>query len=419
MESEDESGAHDYDYNSGEEYSYDDGNESEEEEETFAESSEVAGKQTGRSSCDRASIGSSSGKVPLSGKIPDGKYIITEYQEIVPLMEAITREVSTLLDIDYDSSQILLQSYRWDKERLIDAFFGNPEKVFAETGLDKYSHTAVLAILKADKADVTTSASTSATSASSKSNSFVCRICCDDSVATEAVSLGCGHQFCRICYSEYLRNQVNDGPSCIRAHCPEHKCSQSVPRSFFTTLLCEPVGERYSMFVMRNYIETSKNMRYCPAPGCAKVAIGSGVTKVNCTCSNPFCFRCGEEAHDPCSCTQLAEWSLKCINESETANWILANTKKCPKCNTRIEKNQGCNHMNCKLCKYEFCWICMGSWADHGQVSDRELRRGRAVGVAERLEEEGRGGTVCLGTRKTVRRGGEGRGASDKQSRKG
>ena len=172
--------------------------------------------------------------------------------------------------------------------------------------------------------------------------------------------IGCDHKFCRLCYGEYLRNQVTEGPACIRAHCPEHKCTQSVPRVFFRTLLAAEVGDRYAMFVTRNFIETSKTMRYCPAAGCDKVAVGSGITTVRCTCTYPFCFRCGEEAHDPSSCSQLSEWATKCMNESETANWILANTKKCPKCNTRIEKNQGCNHMNCKLCKHEFCWICMG-----------------------------------------------------------
>ena len=91
--------------------------------------------------------------------------------------------------------------------------------------------------------------------------------------------------------------------------------------------------------------------------------------RVRCTCNNPFCFRCGSEAHDPCTCQQLQTWNLKCQDESETANWILANTKKCPECMTRIEKNQGCNHMTCKICKFEFCWICNGSWASHGADS--------------------------------------------------
>jgi ariadne-1 len=61
--------------------------------------------------------------------------------------------------------------------------------------------------------------------------------------------------------------------------------------------------------------------------------------------------RCGEEAHEPVNCQNLILWKEKCQNESETANWILANTKRCPKCNTRIEKNQGCNHMTCRECK--------------------------------------------------------------------
>jgi hypothetical protein len=47
--------------------------------------------------------------------------------------------------------------------------------------------------------------------------------------------------------------------------------------------------------------------------------------------------------------------------------WLKANTRPCPKCNTPIEKNDGCNHMIClnRHCRYEFCWICRKDWSLH------------------------------------------------------
>jgi hypothetical protein len=111
-------------------------------------------------------------------------------------------------------------------------------------------------------------------------------------------------------------------------------------------------------------------MAWCPAQGCSNAFVARAVVKtVQCTCGMKFCFKCAREAHQPAGCDNLSKWLEKCGNESETANWILANTKKCPLCTVRIEKNQGCNHMVCrnKGCKHEFCWICLGPWADHGQ----------------------------------------------------
>ena len=42
------------------------------------------------------------------------------------------------------------------------------------------------------------------------------------------------------------------------------------------------------------------------------------------------------------------------------------NTQECPQCNSTIEKDGGCNHMICKKCNHDFCWVCLGKWEPHG-----------------------------------------------------
>ena len=86
-----------------------------------------------------------------------------------------------------------------------------------------------------------------------------------------------------------------------------------------------------------------------------------------CTCGHSYCFACGQLWHGPVSCAMLRKWAKKCEDDSETLNWINANTKECPKCNNPIEKNGGCNHMTCRKasCGYSFCWICLNAWRGH------------------------------------------------------
>ncbi|XP_026465232.1 potential E3 ubiquitin-protein ligase ariadne-1-like [Ctenocephalides felis] len=93
-------------------------------------------------------------------------------------------------------------------------------------------------------------------------------------------------------------------------------------------------------------------LRWCPSPDC------SNAIKVQYVEARPV----------TCRCHLLRKWIKKCDDDSETSNWIAANTKECPQCNVTIEKDGGCNHMVCKnqSCKHDFCWVCLGSWEPHG-----------------------------------------------------
>jgi hypothetical protein len=49
---------------------------------------------------------------------------------------------------------------------------------------------------------------------------------------------------------------------------------------------------------------------------------------------------------------------------AETDEWLRRNTKPCPRCKVRIEKNGGCRHMTCKNadCGHEFFWCCLRAY---------------------------------------------------------
>lgn len=37
----------------------------------------------------------------------------------------------------------------------------------------------------------------------------------------------------------------------------------------------------------------------------------------------------------------------------------------CPKCKTKVEKESGCNHMTCYICKFQWCWLCGGTYSQY------------------------------------------------------
>ena len=157
----------------------------------------------------------------------------------------------------------------------------------------------------------------------------------------------------------YVQSKVADGPACVYATCPAAGCGERITEDEVTAV-APSQSVAFTNYQLRSFVDLNKTLRWCPGTDCTMAATSlTGTGSTLCTCGTSFCVGCGEEPHAPVLCKPLSLWLEKCQNESETANWILANTKKCPKCYTRTEKNQGCNHMNCQQCKYEYCWICL------------------------------------------------------------
>jgi hypothetical protein len=143
------------------------------------------------------------------------------------------------------------------------------------------------------------------------------------------------------------------------------------------------IVSKYWHNVCTQYCATHpKKYKHCPYPDCDNVVQFLGfesdvvanveeqadlflIPLVKCTDQHQFCFGCNEVTHSPCPCEIVEKWKKKCNDDSETLNWIQANTKDCPKCKVTIEKNGGCNHMTCRKCHYEFCWPCLGDWKKH------------------------------------------------------
>ncbi|KAH7365646.1 hypothetical protein KP509_18G039300 [Ceratopteris richardii] len=181
----------------------------------------------------------------------------------------------------------------------------------------------------------------------------------------------CDHYFCQSCWRAYAHTAICDGPGCLSLRCPNPDCNAAVGDELILKLVLEEDKRKYRHYITRSYVEENRRAKWCPAPGCEyaiEFTPGGDIQDVTCNCGHNFCWNCSEEAHRPVECVTVERWILKNSAESENMNWILANSKPCPKCKRPIEKNLGCMHITCTPpCKFEFCWLCLGAWSEHGE----------------------------------------------------
>ena len=209
-----------------------------------------------------------------------------------------------------------------------------------------------------------------------------CNVCYED-IEKEDIKfnyLPCGHICCTQCWTNYLKTLITEA-KVETIKCVEYKCKEEISEDFILRHIenDKKLVEKYNRFKKRASIFKDPNKKQCPEPDCESFLQKNQNQKyVKCENGHEFCFVCLRKPHGLTSCDEFME--------NEFLTWKKSKrVKRCPRCKIFTEKNEGCNHMTCTSCKYQWCWLCEGVYT-YGHYDSGKCK-GFQFTKADNLEE--------------------------------
>ncbi|CAF1342345.1 unnamed protein product [Rotaria sordida] len=210
----------------------------------------------------------------------------------------------------------------------------------------------------------------------SKTHNTTCQVCFDEKSSKyfHAIfnhnCLQVQRTICDTCIYRHIQQSFQE--MCTDdVRCPELECNSKYTYDTIQHILIsnkdKNLFERYDRFINLHLLEQMDEFIWCSNSKCQMGQLNDGgefnniVTCIR--CYKKTCFKHKTKWHTGLTCE---EYDLQ-INDDLRASlkWLNQNTKTCPNCPYQIEKNDGCDHMTCIKCQYEFCWSCL---ADYNQI---------------------------------------------------
>ena len=185
---------------------------------------------------------------------------------------------------------------------------------------------------------------------------------CEEKLTKEELNnnfIECFHGFCDDCLFNYFKEKINNN-DVEKIKCPEKKCDHFLKNEFIENKLIEDITllEKYQKLYRRKQLAANPNIQLCPYPDCESYAEKGENKFVTCKENNhKFCFNCLKDWHENKNCEIELNKSFEKWKDPYKV-------KRCPKCKYFIEKIEGCNHITCSNCKYEWCWLCQQEYRD-------------------------------------------------------
>ncbi|CAD8113857.1 unnamed protein product [Paramecium sonneborni] len=177
-------------------------------------------------------------------------------------------------------------------------------------------------------------------------------------------ALNCRHEFCKQCLQNYLDNKINNG-QVLEIECPQQKCDNYFNDEIIKSLVNDEQYQKYEKFKRQKLLDRDETVRWCVRPGCDKYIKGKSLLSntVKCECGQEICYECRREDHPGMTC----EEALDKYYEQTLKQLVI---QRCPKCKAPIQKKEGCNHMTCYQCRFQFCWLCKARYTRMHYDSD-------------------------------------------------
>ncbi|XP_061094117.1 E3 ubiquitin-protein ligase RNF14-like [Conger conger] len=240
------------------------------------------------------------------------------------------------------------------------------------------------------------------------SRAFDCGICFSTKLGADCFSFReCEHVYCASCMCEYFRVLITEG-AVNGLKCPQSECSSEATPPQVKQLVGEELFGRYDRLLLQSSLDSMADVTYCPRHACATAVLvePDNSSAICSSCRYAFCTLCRQGYHGLSSCAERGQRGDRAPGDDQpyaqvpgnedgirglwddyetgskmrrkfleqrygrhvlqdsvgnvlSRSWLDGNTKKCPHCNATIQKDGGCNVVQCSKCHYTFCWVCL------------------------------------------------------------
>jgi hypothetical protein len=183
----------------------------------------------------------------------------------------------------------------------------------------------------------------------------------------------CGMGSCIECLEGHLSNILDNYSHKILSeeikficigHCRCNLDSKEVIDNLILTN--STLKEKYHNVLFKMLISKSSDIISCPKFNCSNYGFVEDHNNYDCL----ECDICKTKIYNPnkLDFKNIVE-ALNNFSFSNAKTYLVKTitSKNCKKCNSPIEKSDGCKHIECYRCEYSFCWKCTTDWRTHSQ----------------------------------------------------